>query len=384
VHAVFTASDNPGGSGIVDMKLRRFDEFNFRAWQPFTTEMDLALNAGEGIRGFFVVFRDEAGNESREFYDSVIVDQTAPTVIEMSVTGDYPYFIAGEPIMVKIFARDNDEGSGIDVMRGTFDGGATFTEWAPYSTVGTEIMSPVKSGFQDLRVQLKDMAGNISDLSLPATVYLLAALPPYMGMSGSLTGTMSDANDLDAVALDLLGGDVVTVKMKTKSNVKGQVLPLVVNLLKPDGTMIGVTPGVALTIAPDGAGRHLFELVQSGPGKGPGSYGFTVGVKRPKKLVKYARTLSPNLDGQVEFVFWGTEGTLFSAGLNGGGVLPQAVTVRGPEGAVPFFSEGTPGSVKLTSVFEQRVGLYRFVVPANGPVTMSIKNTPPKKTKLYE
>jgi hypothetical protein len=312
------------------------------------------------------------------------VDQTPPTVIEMSVSGDYPYFIAGEPIMVKVFARDNNEGSGIDVMRGTFDGGETFTDWAPYSTVGTEIMSPVKSGFQDLRVQLKDMAGNISDLSLPATVYLLAALPPYMGMSGSLTGTMSDANDLDAVALDLLGGDVVTVKMKTKSNVKGQVLPLVVNLLKPDGTMIGVTPGVALTIAPDGAGRHLFELVQSGPGKGPGSYGFTVGVKRPKKLVKYARTLSPNLDGQVEFVFWGTEGTLFSAGLNGGGVLPQAVTVRGPEGAVPFFSEGTPGSVKLTSVFEQRVGLYRFVVPANGPVTMSIKNTPPKKTKLYE
>jgi hypothetical protein len=40
--------------------------------------------------------------------------------------------------------------------------------------------------------------------------------------------------------------------------------------------------------------------------------------------------------------------------------------------------------VKLTAVFEQRVGLYRFVVPASGPVTMSIRNTPPKKTKLYE
>jgi hypothetical protein len=64
--------------------------------------------------------------------------------------------------------------------------------------------------------------------------------------------------------------------------------------------------------------------------------------------------------------------------------MPQTVEVRGPEGAVPFFAEGVPGSVKLTAVFEQRVGLYRFVVPANGPVTMTMKNAPPKKAKLFE
>ncbi|MCU0727241.1 MAG: FG-GAP-like repeat-containing protein, partial [Planctomycetes bacterium] len=376
VHAVFSAADNPGGSGIADMKLRRFDEINWRPWQPFATELDLTLNAGEGTRGFFVVFRDTAGNQSREFYDSVVIDVSPPTVIEMSVSSQYPYFVAGEMILVKVFARDNDDGTGISVLRGTFDGGATYTDWVPYSTVGTEILSPARTGFQNLRVQLRDNAENQSGLSEPVTVYLLTALPPYLGMSGSFNGTMSDANDLDAIALDLLGGDVVTPKLKAKSAVKGQALPIVVSLLRPDGTMARVALGEAITIPADGAGRYLFEVTQTGPGKGPGSYGLSVSVKRPKKLISYARTLAPNSDGEVEFVFWGSEGTLFNAGLRGGSVMPQTVEVRGPEGAVPFFAEGVPGSVKLTAVFEQRVGLYRFVVPANGPVTMTMKNAP--------
>ncbi|MCU0727707.1 MAG: VCBS repeat-containing protein, partial [Planctomycetes bacterium] len=376
VHAAFSASDNPGGSGIADMKLRRFDEINWRPWQPFVTELDLTLNAGEGTRGFFVVFRDAAGNQSREFYDSLVVDVSPPTVIEISVSSQYPYYVAGEAILVKVFARDNDDGTGISVLRGTFDGGTTYTDWVPYSTVGTEIISPARTGFQSLQVQLRDNAENQSGLSEPVSVYLLAALPPYLGMSGSFTGTMSDANDLDAIALDLLGGDIVTPKLKAKSAVKGQTMPIVVNLLRPDGTMAGVTPGQAFTIPADGAGRYLFEVTQTGPAKGPGSYGLNVSVKRLKKLISYARTLSPNSDGEVEFVFWGSEGTLFNAGLRGGSVMPQTVEVRGPEGAVPFFAEGVPGSVKLTAVFEQRVGLYRFVVPANGPVTMTMKNAP--------
>ena len=384
VSAAFTAVDNAGGSGIASMALRRFDETTYRPWEPFVSQMELTLNSGEGVRGFFVQFRDLAGNVSTEYYDSIIIDISPPTVLEFTVTGKYAYFVAGSEFLVRAFAQDNQQGSGVASLRATFDDGVNFTEWVPYSSVGTSVTAPVGAGYFAVRIQLVDRAGNVSGLSMPASVYLVEAPPPYLGMSGSFTGKMSSASDVDVVVNDLIAGDLVTVTVKSRSAATRQALPVTIHMLDPYGHTSSVTPGLAFAIPKDGTGRYLFELTQQGAPGGAGDYSLKVSVKRPKSTTNFSRALKPNSDGEVEFVFYAADLVNFDATFTGGGVTPGTVRMRGPDGNVPFLATGGANAVHISATFNQSVGLYRVIIAATGPVQMLMGAIPPKKAKLYE
>lgn len=382
VTVALTAADNPGGSGVSEVKFRRLGDGAYGPWEPFVEEQVRILPSGEGAKGYYVIFRDRAGNESREFFDGILVDMSAPTVFQLSVMGRYAFFVAGETIYVRTFAADNAEGSGIAEMRATFDNGVTYSPWVVYDSVRTPLVSPAGSGFYQLRVQIRDNAGNTSALSAAtASVFLVESTPPHLGMAGGYTGYLSNAQDSDSVTFDLIAGDVVKITGRGKSANRGQAFPLTLQMLTPSGQFIDLTSGATFTIPNGGTGRYLLQVSQGG---GPGSYSVSVAVKRPKTTTAFDRTLRVKSDGLVEFVFQGTDGCLFSAHLEGGEADPATFFLLGPDGPVPFELTGGKGSFNVMARFGQGVGLYRIGVAATGTVKLTFTSTPPKKSKMQE
>ncbi len=377
-----TAADNPGGSGIDVVKFRRLGDTAYGPWEPFVEQQVRVLPSGEGAKGYYVIFRDRAGNESREFFDGILVDMSAPSIFQLSVMGRYAFFVAGETLYIRTFAADNAEGSGISEMRATFDNGVTYSPWVVYDAVRTPLVSPSGSGFYQLRVQVRDNAGNTSALStVSASVFLVETTPPHLGMAGTYTGYLSNAQDSDSVTFDLIAGDVVKITGTGRAATRGQAFPLTLQMLTPSGMFIDVTSGATFNIPSGGTGRYLLQASQGG---GPGSYKISVAVKRPKATTAFDRTLRVKSDGLVEFVFQGTDGCLFSAHLEGGEADPATFFLLGPDGAVPFELTGGKGSFDVMARFGQGVGLYRLGVAATGTVKVTFTSTPPRKSKMME
>ena len=56
------------------------DDANTMEWIDYATSLNVTLTTGDGSKTVSVKFRDDAGNESSEVDDDIILDTTAPTV----------------------------------------------------------------------------------------------------------------------------------------------------------------------------------------------------------------------------------------------------------------------------------------------------------------
>lgn len=65
-----SATDNPGGAGVRDMRFSN-DGTNWSAWEPYVTSKSWSLPAGTGTKTVYVEYRDGAENVSPKASDSI-------------------------------------------------------------------------------------------------------------------------------------------------------------------------------------------------------------------------------------------------------------------------------------------------------------------------
>jgi hypothetical protein len=76
--ANLTLSASDSGSGVAEMRLSN-SGYSWSAWQSYTTSKTWTLTSGDGTKRVYVQYRDNAGNTSPSYTDTIILDTTAPS-----------------------------------------------------------------------------------------------------------------------------------------------------------------------------------------------------------------------------------------------------------------------------------------------------------------
>jgi hypothetical protein len=211
---------------------------------------------------------------------------------------------------------------------------------------------------------------NESEVSPPTSVYLIEDELPYLGAGARFAGGMATALDVDALALDLVKGDLLTVKIKAARG-----LALAMDLVGPDGTrlFLGRYPKDARKLCILGyelpaTGRYLLVVRRERESEADR------GAYKLKAKVKPART-SKRGKGEftgTEIAFDAVAGSRFKASLKGDGLALDQVALFGPDGEVTLEKKGKPGKVAIKPVVLD-AGTGTYAIRFTGPVTVSVK-----------
>jgi hypothetical protein len=340
-------------------------------------------------------FRDAAGNVSEIVSDTIelIPDIVPPTIDAVLIGGSTrPYLLPEEPFVVEAKARDNIGGAGIDAFKVSLDDGDTWSDWIPgigqTKYLGTELDRPEEAGPVTVTVVVRDRARNESDPG-SATIHVVEAAPTGVAHGAKFAGKISEVLDVDTLALDLVRGDVLTVKLKSKAAVKKTDLDLRLDLCRPDGERLisnqfpenAKKVSILGYVVPE-TGRFLLVVRRHWESEAErGTYKLSVKVKQAAENKKWKGDLTA-----AEIAFDAAHGSTFKAGLRGEGLTVEAVSLVGPEGPVDIEKKGKPGRVTIRPVvLDAGTGTYRIQFPSELTVSAKWKVKPPRsKGKLKE
>lgn len=150
---------------ITGMRLAGEDG-NWRAWEAFSAQATFLSSAGYGPKVVYVQLRDDLGNEStvayRTYRYQAVADVTAPVLHGVTL----PDPAQTRDIVVTTVATDDQ---GIAQMRLANEDG-TFGPWVAYATQKPHTLSASASRYKGVYVQLRDAAGNESNILYARTV----------------------------------------------------------------------------------------------------------------------------------------------------------------------------------------------------------------------
>lgn len=75
-----TLNAEDGLSGVERMVISNSSNFNKSTWEKYTKTRSWTLDEGDGVKSVYTKFKDEAGNISSIYVDSIILDSTPPSV----------------------------------------------------------------------------------------------------------------------------------------------------------------------------------------------------------------------------------------------------------------------------------------------------------------
>ncbi len=127
------------------------------AWESVHPNKAYTLPAGDGYKTVRVQFIDIANNRSVTYSDFIRLDGTVPTG---SIVINNGAATVATPYVFLNLTYSDGAGSGVRSMRFS-DDGSHWTLWEPATTTRT-YMLPLPSGYQTVRVQYLDAAGNYS------------------------------------------------------------------------------------------------------------------------------------------------------------------------------------------------------------------------------
>jgi hypothetical protein len=368
--------DDHGGSGPAETRFRHGSTAVYwEDWVPFESVHTWNLTVGDGVKEVDVKVRDIVGNVSELARDSISLDQTPPVIEGFTVNLDRPYILPGERLELHVFAEDNRGGSGVGDCRVSLDDGESWSEWSPVVGSYADIARSDAEGLLPACIMVRDKVENESEVSEPRWIYLVEGEQPYLGAGAKFAGGVCNGLDVDALALDLVGGDILTVQVKGKALTKGVPLDLALDLVRPDGErlLLGRYPKDAKKVSIKGyeipeTGRYLL-VVRREP-----TCDAEEGTYRLKAKVKQAK---PNKKGKGEFtgteiLFDAVADSTLKAALKGEGLTPVRVTLVGPEGAVSFEAKGKNGKVAIKPVVLD-AGTGTYAIRFDAVVTVSAK-----------
>ncbi len=131
---------------------------NWTLWEPLQATRAYTLPAGEGYKTVRVQFLDIADNRSPGYGDYILLDTVPPTG-SIAINNGAP---ATTSLSVTLSLNWSDAGSGVRWMRFS-DNGSNWTLWERVAaTKAYTLPGPV--GYNTVRVQYKDGAGNLSSV----------------------------------------------------------------------------------------------------------------------------------------------------------------------------------------------------------------------------
>ncbi len=361
-------------SGVYDMRFRRVGIPNWEDWIPYERTHTFTMLSGDGTKMLEAQVRDRAGNVSPAARDSIVLDETPPACMSFRINAGRPYVLPGEDLVFEVYGFEAPGGSGVEGFKASFDGGKTWSGW--YSLVGgylTAVDRPEMEGLLTATIVLRDRVGNES-ATAEASCYLVESDLPEVGGGGKLSGTLAPAADVDAFAVGLVKGDMLTVKPKAKASEKGKVLLLALDLVGPGGDVLHTgrypadakKPMISRFTAPE-TGRYLVIVRRHRDSEADeGAVSVSIKVKQARTSKKGKGTSTRDIPINA------AEGSTLKASLKGDGLLAEHVTLSGPGGPVPLKTKAKNGKVTiLPTVLHAGTGVY--VLHVSTPVQIAWK-----------
>ncbi len=186
-------------SGMGQMRFSN-DGVSWSVWEAYGTSKAWTLTSGDGTKTVYVQYRDNAGNISGSFTDTIGLDTIAPsgTIV---INGGAAYATSTG---VTLALSATDTLSGMGQMRFSNDG----VSWSVWEAYGTSKAWTLTSGdgTKTVYVQYRDNAGNISG-SFTDTIGLDTIAPSGMiVINGGADYTTSTGVTLALSATDTLSG----------------------------------------------------------------------------------------------------------------------------------------------------------------------------------
>jgi hypothetical protein len=388
-----------GGSGVTQVHMSN-DGANWSAWVPAQPSVPWTTDSGDGMHTVYAQFRDAAGNVSATASDSILIDSTPPTGTFV-LNDDAAYVMPWETLTAVTTASDGANGSGVAEFRSSGDGGATWSSWAPIPA-DKRVTVPRPTSVQDARFtiqgQFRDVAGNVSAATSDAS-YMVDATARSVRLVSSYTGTVGVNGDIDAVRMELVAGDKLSLKPKNKTLVAKADAHVEIDVYGPDHARVvsGRYPAASkaasvVNFPAPATGEYWIVLRSAGKAADTGvSYALAIANVAAKgtRAKKGAALPDSDFDPPVSTIsFPAVDGLKLTGTLT----VPLSDATNAPSLLAPDGSTvpitvvlGKKGSMKLTvpSLFGGP-GTYVLSIASTGSVKYALTMAPAKPGKLDE
>jgi hypothetical protein len=243
-----SASD--GLSGVDDMRFSN-NGSSWSGWEPYGTSKAWSLISGDGTKTVYVQYRDNIGNISTPYNDSIVLDTTAPTG-SIVVNGGAPYATSTS---VSLGLSASDPTSGVDDMR-FLNEGSSWTSWEPYAPTKSWTL-PTPDGSKTVYVQYRDNVGHVSTSYSDSIILDRAPPAGSILIDGGATYANSTSVALGLSATDATSG-VDAMRFSNNGSSWSSWEPY--------------TTGKAWTLSPGDGGKTVYVQYQDNAGNVSGSY----------------------------------------------------------------------------------------------------------------
>lgn len=179
-----TKSDPDAGDNL-QMQFSN-DNSTWSPWEPFTTSKAWTFTPGDGSRTVYMRLRDSALLQSPVYSDSIVVDTTNPTGTLTINSGE----LVTNSRNITLHLSGNDPNGPLEVR--FTEGNGTPTAWMTYPSSNTYPWTlSTGDGVKTIKLELKDAAGNISEVSQSIT---LDQTPPTITVTGVQNGKVTNQN----------------------------------------------------------------------------------------------------------------------------------------------------------------------------------------------
>ena len=186
-----SATNPTAGDPVLDMRISTDGTMDTEPWVAYNTSASATLPSGDGTKTVLAQFRNGAGVTSAVVSDTILLDQTAPTVSSAPnpkfLTPNTLQSLAGVTPLRVSWADNDGAGSGIcnTQLQVSLNGGA-FTDVTLPSPTATGVnirQTPSNTATRRYQVKVTDCAGNPTAFVAGRTYKLLI----FQETSGSIT-----------------------------------------------------------------------------------------------------------------------------------------------------------------------------------------------------
>ncbi|MFH1602072.1 MAG: hypothetical protein ABIB61_03900 [Candidatus Shapirobacteria bacterium] len=202
-------------SGLNQMIISENADFTGASWEDYAMSKSLTISSTEGAKTVYLKFKDNAGNESEVFSDTITLDSTAPTgTININNGAAYTGSVS-----ITLAISANDTLSDVAQVIVSEDSSFTGNSWESYTTSRSFTLSGAP-GQKTVYLKAKDNAGNesgtysdtiILDDAPPSSLYLDSPSPDGFTNSERPTFKWKAASpadsDLSEYQLEIDNGD---------------------------------------------------------------------------------------------------------------------------------------------------------------------------------
>lgn len=183
-------------SGVAQMRFSN-NATTWTAWELYATSKSCILPTGDGAKTVYVQFKDNAGCVSQSYFDTIIMDMTAPTVL---ITFPSPNFEIRSSTMDAEWLG-SDESSGISYYIIRLDGDS----WVSVGTNTSYTFTGLSDGSHTINIKAVDNARNAKQ----EIVSFIVNTSPLLG-----PGYMEEITIIATVIIIALGAALYFLKIK--------------------------------------------------------------------------------------------------------------------------------------------------------------------------